>query len=56
MSKSKPEEPFSEPVLYEIAFDPALYAQLEEHAKTYGVDMEGVIITAIEEYLENAET
>jgi hypothetical protein len=54
MSKSKPEEP--QPVLYEIAFDPALYAQLEDHAKMYALDMEGVIITAIEEYLENAET
>jgi hypothetical protein len=56
MSKPKPEEPSSEPVLYEIAFDPALYIRLEEHAVMYGVDMEGVIITAIEEYLENAET
>jgi hypothetical protein len=51
MSKSNPEEPSSEPVLYEITFDPDLYAQLEDYAKLYALDMEEVIITAIEEYL-----
>jgi hypothetical protein len=51
MSKSKPEEPSSEPVLYEIVLDPALYAQLEEYAKMYTLDIEEVIIAAIEEYL-----
>jgi hypothetical protein len=53
MSKSNPEEPSSEPVLYEIAFDPDLYAQLEDYAKMATLDMEEIIITAIEEYLEN---
>jgi hypothetical protein len=56
MSKSNPEEPSSEPVLYEVGLDPNLFSRLEKHAKMYAIDMEEVIITAIEEYLENAET
>jgi hypothetical protein len=52
MSKSKPEELPSEPILYEIAFEPALYAQLEDYAKSYALDMEQVIIAAVEQYLE----
>jgi hypothetical protein len=56
MSKSKPEEPSSEPVLYEVGLDPDLFSRLEDYAKMYTVDIEEVIIAAIEEYLGNAET
>jgi TFIIF-interacting CTD phosphatase-like protein len=52
MSKSKPEEPSSEPVLYEVGLDPNLFSRLEDYAKLYALDIEAVIITAIEEYLE----
>jgi hypothetical protein len=52
MSKSKPEEPIREPILYEIAFESVLYAQLEDYAKFYALDIEVIIIAAVEQYLE----
>jgi hypothetical protein len=48
--KTNPPEP--EPILYEIALDAELYAQLEDYARMYKLDIDDVIQEAVDQYLQ----
>jgi hypothetical protein len=51
-NRPKTDPPQPEPIIYEMAFDAELYAQLEDYARMYRMDIEDVIKEAVDQYLQ----